>query len=69
MPRQARPNTPDRPNKPMRFSKLFTYLWTSQSAALKTNDPDRKLKIKKILKEIGKKRPLENVQFQGERKF
>lgn len=32
MPRQARPNTPDRPNKPILFSKLFTYLWTSHSA-------------------------------------
>ena len=69
MPRQARPNTPDRPNKPIRFSKLFTYLWTSHSAVLKTNDPDKKLKIKEILKEISKNRPLKNVQFQGKRKF
>ena len=69
MPRQARPNTPDRPNKPIRFSKLLTYLWTSHSAVLKTNDPDKKLKIKEILKEISKNRPLKNVQFQGKRKF
>ena len=29
--------------------------------ALNTNDLDKKLKIKEILKGIGKKRPLENV--------
>ena len=33
--------------------------------ALNTKDPDKKLKIKEILKEIGKERPLKNIQFQG----
>ncbi len=37
--------------------------------ALKTDDLDRNHKIKELLKEIGTKIPLKNVQFKGKRKF